>query len=381
MISPLEIKEKAAKKYIPYLQSWMQGEPFSPIIITGNKDYKNISSYEFQKEINALVAQSHEKKGYGFKIEYRQIKTKNMGTQDVPHLIYFDSEQDFLQFLDKEKEVLAFKNHYARTISLFPALGEWLLRYPAKVIQYHEQWGDILAVCHYFQQNPRPNRYIRELPVKVHTKFIEAHKTILQSLLDILMQDHLNGSETAFEKRFHLKYAEPQVRFKILDPAISQAYFSGLDDLEIPISQFERLQLPLKRAIIVENKTSLYTTLTLPKMEGTIAVFGSGYKIGLLQHTTWLWGLALLYWGDLDAQGFEILSQFRGYFPHTQSVMMDRGTFELFFEKDAGTVSTVSQELNLTEAEAALYRILKKNNWRLEQEKIPWDYVNGVFNY
>ena len=81
----------------------------------------------------------------------------------------------------------------------------------------------------------------------------------------------------------------------------------------------------------------------------------------------------------IDVQGFEILSQFRGYFQHTKSVLMDFVTFEKFFENDFGTQTNICTLLNLTDSEQKLYEILKTNNWRLEQEKIPYDYVNLFF--
>ncbi len=168
-----------------------------------------------------------------------------------------------------------------------------------------------------------------------------------------------------------------------LDKEISQIYFSGLDDLAIPISQFETLNLPTKKVLVVENKTTLYTTttfLTLPKMDKTIAIFGSGYSVANLKNVKWFKNIELLYWGDIDVQGFEILSQFRGYFPQTKSVLMDLVTFEKFFEHDLGTPTNISTILNLTDSEQELYDILKTNNWRLEQEKIPFDYVNQFFN-
>jgi hypothetical protein len=54
---------------------------------------------------------------------------------------------------------------------------------------------------------------------------------------------------------------------------------------------------------------------------------------------------------------------------------MDRITFEKFFENDKGTPTNISVQLNLTDDEQQLYDILKVNNWRLEQEKIPLYWV------
>ena len=59
---------------------------------------------------------------------------------------------------------------------------------------------------------------------------------------------------------------------------------------------------------------------------------------------------------------------------------MDLVTFEKFFENDLGTQTNIGTSLNLTDSEQELYDILKTNNWRLEQEKIPYEYVNQFFN-
>lgn len=379
MITPQEIKTKTEKKYRSFLQLLVENSPFSRIDIRGDKSYTKASLSEFEKEILQIVSQSKEKKGFGYTLEFQKVKTKHLGTQDLPIAIYFDEEKDFLKYLGKEKEVELFRSNVDNILLEFPELKEWLIQHPKKVIDNADEWQSILKVCQYFKQNPQPKLYIRELPIKVHTKFIERNKGVIQELLDILLGENINASEKIFEKRFHLKFSEPQVRFKILDKQISQQFFSGIDDIAIPISQFETLNLPLKKVLVVENKTTLYTTLTLPKMDGTIAIFGSGFKVSTLKNVCWFDDLELLYWGDIDVQGFEILSQFRTYFPHTQSILMDNPTFDQFFEEDKGTPTNISTKLNLTDAEQHLYDILKTNNWRLEQEKIPFEYVNTQF--
>jgi hypothetical protein len=111
--------------------------------------------------------------------------------------------------------------------------------------------------------------------------------------------------------------------------------------------------------LVVENKTTLYTTLTLPKMNDTIAIFGSGFSVFNLKNVRWFDNLKLLYWGDIDVQGFEILSQFRTYFPQTKSVLMDKQTFDKFFENDKGTQTNISTKLNLTDEEQLALRDFK----------------------
>ncbi|MEM6316513.1 MAG: Wadjet anti-phage system protein JetD domain-containing protein [Bacteroidota bacterium] len=374
MINPAEIKTKAARKYKAFLVALVEGQPFFPLVITGNKR-PSATLDTFKKELLALVNQSKEKRGFGYTIAYENRKTKLLGLQSLPTKITFESEADFLKFLQKEKEVNRFKVAVEHILATFPELRDWVLKYPLKVVANLGDWGGLLKVGEYFKNRPKPNLYIRELPIKIHTKFIERHKGILRELLDILTAETVLFNESQFEKRFHLKYSEPLVRFKVLDVQIAQQHFSGLTDLSISVSQFCQLELPIERVLIVENKTSLYTTLTLPLEEKTIAIFGKGFQISNIKKAEWLTKVAIYYWGDLDAQGFEILSQMRGYFPQAQSFLMDEVTFETFFEEDLGTPSKVTATLNLTESETILYQKLRAKNWRLEQEKIPLGYV------
>ena len=160
-----------------------------------------------------------------------------------------------------------------------------------------------------------------------------------------------------------------------MDKNISLQYFSEIDDLNIPVSRFGKLKLPIKRVFVVENKMNV---LTFPIINESIVVFGSGFGVENLKNAEWLENTELYYWGDLDAQGFEILSQFRGYFPSVKSVLMDKVTFDKYFENEKGTSRENSTTLNLTTEEQKLYELLKENNWRLEQEKIPFEYTNEI---
>jgi hypothetical protein len=308
MITAQEIRNKTDKKYISFLQSVVEQRPFEKLVIRGDKSYTKSSLPEFEKEIQQIVSQSKEKKGFGYTLEFQLVKTKFLASQNLPISIYFDTEKDFLKFLDKELELELFKSDVEKIINAFPELKEWIIKNPLRVIANQTEWDNILKVCQYFKQNPKPNLYIRELPIKIHTKFIEKNKGVIRELLDILLTEHINSDSKEFEKRFHLKFSEPLIRFKILDKEISQKYFSGIDDIAIPVSQFETLNLPIKRVLVVENKTTLYTTLTLPKMDETIAIFGSGFSVYNLKGAQWLINVELFYWGDIDRNSGLILN-------------------------------------------------------------------------
>ena len=54
---------------------------------------------------------------------------------------------------------------------------------------------------------------------------------------------------------------------------------------------------------------------------------------------------------------------------------MDETTFEHFYEAYEGTPSPITGDLRLTPQEKALYERVKTENLRLEQEKIPQEWL------
>ncbi len=369
MITPSEIKQKAENKYIAYLQSIVEGISFNPIIVAGNKRPDD-NTVKFEAELTELINHSKEKKGFGYSIEYSTVKTKLHGVQDLPSSIVFQSESDYLRFIGKEKATAKFKEDIARIIESFPELNDWIYKYPRKVIE--NDWDSLLMVCAYFKRTPQPNLYIRELPIKVHTKFIENNKGIIKELLDILIADYVDQDEKHFESRFHLKYDEPIVRFRILDNSISHLSFSDVEDISIPISQFKQLAIPVQKVYVVENKINM---LSFPMVEKSIVIWGHGFGVETICDVEWLKDKDIFYWGDLDAQGFQILSLLRSHFGQVKSFLMDRPTFDEFFEGDKGTPANIEKGLCLTPEENEMFLYLKENNFRLEQEKIPYEYT------
>lgn len=377
MITPTEIRKKAKNKFFAYLRSVVDGLDFEPIVIIGNKKPDN-DTVQFEKELTELISHSKEKKGYGYSIRYQRVKTRKHGEQDVPVSILFQTELDYLKFIGKEQETVNFRKDVERILSTFPELLEWTIRFPNKVLDNHKIWGELLLVCTFFKANPQPHLYIRELPIQVDTKFIERNKGVIKELLDIIIAKSVNLGETRFETRFNLRYDEPMVRFRVLDMSLSQTLFSGIDDMSTPISQFRETEIPVETVYIVENKMNM---LTFPPIQKSIVVWGHGFGVDILKDVAWLKSKKIFYWGDLDAQGLQILSEIRTHFPQVESFLMDRETFDLYNEGEVGTETNVEKVMCLTPEEKELFDFLKSGNYRLEQEKIPFEYASSKIPY
>jgi hypothetical protein len=363
------IREKLLRQYPDVLTAWLTSDNFFPIRIPVGRlpeDFATVREYIQELKTGA--------KRYGYRIEFERRRSKRWGEQDFPTAVYIDTLEILLAFLGKQQEAQNFQNDAALILSVQPLLESWMVRYPLKIIEYAGKWADLLQVCQFFIDNPQHDLFMRELPINAHTKFIEGHKSILRSLLDHLQPQSIDETQSDFARRYGLRTDEPLVRIRLLDNQLEKRHELGIHDLTIPVSQLQSLDLSTELGIIVENKTSF---LTLPSFPGAFAIFGSGFDVSILKVVTWLKHTRLLYWGDLDAQGFEILALLRRSLPNVQSVMMNQETLEKFRKfAVSGTPAIPTHYPELRDDEAAVYQLLADHNLRLEQERIDPQYVS-----
>ena len=373
MITPSDIRQKAARLYLPFLRAWLQEEKFFPLDLPVGKLPKDYLA--LRKAARDLQSQSKEQRGFGYTLEYQVQQKRASGTQTLPVRVVIETEQDFLRLIEKDAEFDQFRQDITMIRVRLPQLEAWMKRYPQGVIEQHEIWSDLLTVCHYFLEHPRPQMYIRELPISVHTKFIEQHRGIVRELLEeILPAEAMTPEGVTFEQRLGLREKEPLVRVRLLDEQLHKRYNLPLTELSVPVSQFTALDLLRgQRCIITENEM---TFLTLPSRRNAFALFGGGFMVHNLARVPWLTECPIYYWGDLDAQGFQILSRLRSLYPHVTSVMMDWETFSTFVEYCVESTPCLVRQLpHLTFEEHDLFVYLAERNLRLEQERISHSYV------
>lgn len=372
MITPLEIEAKSRHKYPAFLGAWLRGEAFTPLALPVGKLPEGY--LELRDAVNRLLEGEKRGRGAGYRVESETRQTRVHGPQTLPVRVVIDAPEDLLALAGKRVEFESFQRDVALIRRQQPALEAWLEANALRVIEHHGVWPELLRVCAYFQANPRPDQYVRALPIGVHTKFIESHTGILRRLLDALLPPEVVcADESSFERRFGLREDEPLVRFRLLDPALQHRFGLNLHDVSAPVSEFVNLEWRGVHCVIVENKK---TFLTLPPLPDTIGVFGGGFGVEILRAASWLRDCPILYWGDLDAHGFEILSKLRSSFPQAVSVMMDAATLERFQAFIvAGTPSATRSLPHLTPSEHAVLTRLARDGERLEQERLDHAYV------
>lgn len=385
MINPKEIKAKVEKWWSDgsYLLSVLNNENYFPKEVPKinlvdvskvHEEYQTII-----KEQEVLKSFSKESKGFGYTLEWEEKNYQKIGRNKFVKKIVFETQNDFLKYVGREKDFVKFKDNVKLILSELEQLENWITKNPIKVVEYCDIWADLLKVCKYFINEHVPGKYyIRELPINVHTKFIELHKTVITSLLEYLIPDKITpNSKNDFCLKFGLKDKEPSVRIRILGDDLKTGYI--YNDFAIPLSSFRNKEFNASIVFITEN---LMNFLTLPHKQNSIAIWsGGGFNISYLANVNWLKNKSIYYWGDIDMAGFHILSQLRSYYSHTRSIMMDRETFDKFYDKGEGKPIPTVELRGLTSDEFQLYSIVREGNFRLEQEKIPQDYaVKTILN-
>lgn len=369
MITPQEIKKQCINWWKDFLVSEMTEEPFFPREITriGRITSKDIL-LRLDEHKAAIAELQKSALQWGYTLEMHEKNFDKIGNQKIPDRILIPSAEVYLRILRRKDELNIFSRNWQLIRREMPQLIEWCQRNPNRLIS-HNTWEDTLSVCHYFQTHPCPDLYIRELPIDIHTKYIEEHKDLLRSLLDALLPTSAIRSEgKTFEERYGLKSAEPLIRIRFLDALL--APIANWTDISLPLSSFRQLNCPCRRMFVAENKMNF---LTLPQLSGSIAVWsGGGFNISYLKGIPWLSDIQSYYWGDLDAQGMQILNQFRTYYPSATSLLMNWETFHTYRHlMKYGTPASPQLLPRLTEDEQSLYHFLQENNLRLEQERIP----------
>ena len=322
MLSPAEIQGMAERRYHAYLKSLVTGKPIFPIRIRFGVPSATEGFAKLQKEVTALATGN-----FGYTIEWEVKKTRKYGTQKLPSQVRFDTEQQFIKALDKEREVQRFRTNLATTLTRLPQLKEWLASRVKWVVEFGHIWNEMLLVCEYFLANPRPGLYARQLPIAVHTKFIQENSKVLANMLGVLLPEGTKMDGCLFEVRFGLKSLEPLVRFRVLDSTLLSQLGISHSEMGLPLGIFCQLPARSIRVIITEN---LMNFECLPDIANALGIWGQGNAAELLHAVQWLTGCDVYYWGDIDEHGFHILARLRSKFPGIRSLMMDFAALENF---------------------------------------------------
>lgn len=371
MITPKELLAKANKIFFKIVSSHLKAENIFPLVMPSNKQVTGSNYSDLKTDLVPLMQNSKAVKKRGYSVDWKD-RNINGTRQTVPAKIYFDSLEDFIHFVNKETEFQKIIAAKSLLIQNFPALKDWANNNPEILLNNFEGWADIIKVCSYFSSNPPPHTYyLRDLPIEVHSKFIEQNKSLLKKLLDLLLPDEWkNITSNNFSERYFLRKVSTYTQIRILDEDLKPHL--GYDECSLTLENAAWLNWLPKNVFIIENQICF---LTFPKVKNSVAIFGEGFKSRISKDIPWLNQTNLFCWFDLDTAGFEMLNMIREHYPDAANFLMDEKTYKLFEQFSVNNAGKKKTLPLLSSEEQKLYQFLLQNNKRLEQERISQEYV------
>ena len=392
MVSPEEIKTKAARKYKDFLRyeiDLLFGKPeesFFPLTIRADTGNVNDDLLQRQKDLQSLIAKSKNKTGSGYALELETVQSRRNGEQTFISRILFETKDDFLSFINENKSYKRFYNaiELVKESHLLSTekICEWSKSHLNDLQSEPESshyWSDICLCAEWLNKNQESKLYIREIPLPVHTKFIEQNSKLIQSLTE------KSDSAVSFEDTFGLKTKPCSVRFRSISEKVSLPFSTtNLSECQIPIKDFECLDKEfsdqIKNIFIVENEM---VYLTFPKVPNSICIWGHGYTVNSLNNVKWFNSKRIYYFGDLDEHGFDILSSYRRFYPDIQSFCMEKSDWNKHLQYAVVGKKLESSRIpeNLIAEENEVFQIIRISTQnRIEQERISVSYIQEKLN-
>lgn len=322
-----------------------------------------------------------------FEVETDVIAWRAIGTQTVPVRVLFVNTKAIAKVAGLLPLWTQVVTRAKRFVALWPGIEEAMVREWAMLAD----WSDdaVLAlerVLTWFVDHPKSGLYLRQLPIEgVDTKwFTEPRKKVVQRLLVAIREAKVGavlgtepsevlGPDMTFETVCGLKPFPKLIRARLLDE-VDQKLFYGLSDLSLPLDEWAQLPLYPEIVFISEN---LQTGLAFEAHPKSVVFFGLGAGVTQLAAIPWVRTARIIYWGDVDTYGLEILAHLRSVLPQTESVMMNRQTLEAFrgLAVAENRQASGAHVEHLRENEREVFDALKVGDLaglRLEQERIPW---------
>jgi hypothetical protein len=332
-------------------------------------------------------------------VEWITRRTK-VGQQEVPARLRISSPELVAAIIGREQHYQTAVARWAALSAAWPGHARLHTALAEAIRLDDDDFIRALNVAAWLAAHPRSGLMPRQLPVEgIDTKWITRHSRLLTLLVGtgpdstyvssppavtttaagsraegISDTESQTAEQVATLNALGLRPRPTYVRVALLDPG-DREQFAGIRDLAVSAEQLAWLTVRPSHLIVIEN---LETALSLPDMEGVVVVHSLGHNLAPLRDLTWAQqSRYVTYWGDLDAEGFAILSAFRSLGYPARSVLMDEATLVRYrhFAVEGAPAPDRGDLSHLTRTEYDTWQGILSDRWgsrlRLEQERIP----------
>jgi hypothetical protein len=324
----------------------------------------------------ALAWQQAADRAGGVALECEDWTTRNFGRVRIPRSVGVETIEDVARLLQRSAELSAARERFECLLALDPRLVLLADYWPA-VVALADTDFDIL--CRFIRRvsltQPAAMR-VREVACSgMHTKFLEQNRALLAPILTAL---GIPGNAEAKGWAGKLGFVDDETAlFEVRDldgALLPYPHFALPASLLITSPLRGSISSRLIGVVIVENAA---TFRALPPVSGVIAIFGRGDAVRILAAAAWLTDQPLLYAGDLDHAGFQMVAALRrGGLSHLETAFMDAETatrLRSYWVADSSRPGSPNSYVGLTDEERETQGLMAEGPWRLEQERIAFD--------
>jgi hypothetical protein len=356
LLRPADVAGKARRSMDRNLKAWLFGAAVTPMTVRlGNPSEAVVAAHRSTVEAWVRAWQ-----GSGLVVGWEERQWPSLGRQLLPVSVTLAGAEAIAAAAGATSRWRTVQQRLAR-LRAFGSRPDWSDVLSASFRHWNaltdKDFDRLIAVLIWLQQNPESGLLIRQLPIPgVDTKWLGAHRAAVISLaVPLGIPEHLG-----------LRERELLRPIAILDASLRR----GLPRLlAASDKELAALNVAPPRVLVVEN---LQTLEALPDLPHMVAVFGWGGHALAVADFPWVRNAQqVLYWGDLDTDGFAILARFRARRP-CDSLMMDRATLARW--RDLAVPHPAVEFVDtqeLTEDELTALEMLRRDCLRLEQERIP----------
>ncbi len=164
--------------------------------------------------------------------------------------VYFETREDLLRMIGKLGEFQRLTRMVGEIRERQPRLNEWLEKHWKRLIGCEQELSHLLDVVEYLLVHPRPDCFIRELPLAISTKLVEQNTGLLSAWLDLLLPPwavEWGIERQQFEARYGFRAVDDQVWIRILDEEVQRELGCPGAELALPVEHWPNCQCMMSK--------------------------------------------------------------------------------------------------------------------------------------
>lgn len=286
---------------------------------------------------------------------------------------YLGKEKELKQFLSYRDMLAQIDVKFIELLYNSKRFREWIYRLsdnlatvPLKEEEHTSaQWAGILlqGIIDFCKNVPREKEYSRNVYLPfLHSKFLEQNIAAIREIYGIVTGEEVANKEE-LAKKLNISFGD------VVFHVVCNGKLLHLDVRQLN-EQFT--DNPPAVLLLSENDKPMRALQT--KFGNIVAIGGVGWAIGqLFEKCLWTQRVKrIYYWGDCDMAGYGILNMVRGYRRDVVSILMDNLDIVDFTRvaNDSRSMTIPDALVNLTKEEKRACEIVKKEQIRVEQERI-----------